>query len=589
MFDCVWSSKLKASKLENYQGNTGYNLQAKVPLFWSEHCVECAMPLCYSQCNKYLKRLDGRCVRFDFGINPIEFNEYYCHQISFRPWAKLQTELPRKIKSYSINDSLKYDKLLFKIARKVNRFSSLISNYTFNHAFSKSTQLIVQHNVNFAGVISDPDFFLLDFHSDSTCKLNLELVQDDKVTFRQTFNVKVGWNLEYIEYNDFNYIPATKNQLRVWFSDVDEDKSIVITFKELGFYNGDIIYKNLKPAAKIKCVAWDLDNTLWSGVIGDDGFDNVSVNQNVIDFIKELDSKGILQTIVSKNTYDIAWPKIVDLGLHEYFLYPAINWGRKSQNLLSIAKTLNFNIDTFAFIDDSIFEREEVTNALPQVRVYDPVDLLNFKNGLEFDVPISHESANRRFSYINEIKRNVIRESWDGNYDDFIKDCNVNVSLFYPNEKDDKLRVQELLLRSNQYNLSTNRYTDAEFEDLLCNSNFDCYAFKVNDKFGEYGIVGFISIKLIDKKIFLTDFVMSCRVAQKFIESNVLNYLIKNKYNSFDEFYVNGVCTDRNKPLRDTLLKLPHNVLQVDKSVFSIKINHYELLNSYIMTINLKS
>ena len=135
------------------------------------------------------------------------------------------------------------------------------------------------------------------------------------------------------------------------------------------------------PAKKIKCVCWDLDNTLWNGVIGDDGTDGVIVNNKIIDLINEFDKKGILQTITSKNEYEIAWSKIKQLGLDKFFLYPAINWGPKSESIKQIAKELNIGIDTFALIDDSEWEREEVSSNCPQVRVYHPDKIITLSNG----------------------------------------------------------------------------------------------------------------------------------------------------------------------------------------------------------------
>src|SRR5262249_32601793 len=100
-----------------------------------------------------------------------------------------------------------------------------------------------------------------------------------------------------------------------------------------------------KPAKKAKCVVWDLDNTLWQGVIGDAGPENVSPNVAVLEMIRALDERGIVQSIASKNTYEIAWAKVESLGLADYFLYPAIHWGPKSESLKGIADELNINVD----------------------------------------------------------------------------------------------------------------------------------------------------------------------------------------------------------------------------------------------------
>ena len=135
--------------------------------------------------------------------------------------------------------------------------------------------------------------------------------------------------------------------------------------------------------------------------------------------IKRLDEMGVIQTITSKNNFDLAWQKIVSLGLGDYFIYPAINWERKSQSMMAIAKELNINIDTFALIDDSAFERDEVRSALPQPRQYDVSEINSILLYPEFDLPITEESKNRRLSYMIEAKRKNILSSWDGDYDAF--------------------------------------------------------------------------------------------------------------------------------------------------------------------------
>lgn len=112
---------------------------------------------------------------------------------------------------------------------------------------------------------------------------------------------------------------------------------------------------------KIKCVVWDLDNTLWDGILTEG--DDVQLRDGIIDIIKTLDERGILQSVASKNNFEDAYKKLEELGVAEYFLYPQINWNPKSEAVKKIAENINLGIDSFAFIDDSEFEREEVLTA----------------------------------------------------------------------------------------------------------------------------------------------------------------------------------------------------------------------------------
>lgn len=160
------------------------------------------------------------------------------------------------------------------------------------------------------------------------------------------------------------------------------------------FVQGNAI-ESEKPAEKVKCVVWDLDNTLWNGtLIETDNPEDLKIRPGVLEIIHELDQRGIIQSIASKNDMDVAWPVVEKLGIAEYFLYPQIHWNAKSDSIRQIAKALNIGIDTFAFIDDSNFERMQVQSALPQVRVYDEKELQNILQRPEFKVMVTEESKN---------------------------------------------------------------------------------------------------------------------------------------------------------------------------------------------------
>ena len=120
---------------------------------------------------------------------------------------------------------------------------------------------------------------------------------------------------------------------------------------------------------KIKCLFCDLDNTRWSGTLLEDS--EVYVSPETLKLIKTLDSRGILQSIASKNDHDFAWSKLEELGLSEYFIYPQINWEPKSTSIKKIAQSINIGTDTIAFVDDQVYEREEVSYSLPDVLTID--------------------------------------------------------------------------------------------------------------------------------------------------------------------------------------------------------------------------
>src|SRR5436309_16001842 len=117
----------------------------------------------------------------------------------------------------------------------------------------------------------------------------------------------------------------------------------------------------------IKCVVWDLDNTVWDGILLEDS--TVTLRPHVVEILKTLDARGILHSIASKNDHATALAKLKEFGLDEYFLYPQMNWNSKAANVQSIVTSINIGMDTVAFMDDDPFEREEIRHSLPEVLV----------------------------------------------------------------------------------------------------------------------------------------------------------------------------------------------------------------------------
>ena len=389
MFNYIWQTK-SAIKTPDYKIHNLFD--AVMPLVWEEHCLECAAPLCYSTCMIYKPRADKRCLRFLYGVIPVSFEDLEIPgaEITFRRWAKLQTHFHHNLGGIKLTRLKKYlwlnnfayilEKLIHNIPWCKFRISRVLANVGLNLLYRdyKKTDSSLD---GFLAIIYN--------HETSTQSLICEIVDDNRVLYKHTLLLKPGWNEEFIPISVFPFFENPNLLFRIY---PNVNKVVTFTFKVLDFVS--LIKNNepkqlLIPADKVKCVAWDLDNTLWQGIIGDDGPEGVRLNKKCLELIKEFDRRGIIQTIVSKNNFDIAWGKIKEIGLEEYFLYPAINWGRKSMNIKQIAKELNINVDTFAMIDDSVFERNEIKTHLNQVRVYDIVDIDNILNLTEFDVPIT--------------------------------------------------------------------------------------------------------------------------------------------------------------------------------------------------------
>lgn len=586
MYSYIWRKGREVKALPEFSSK--YKIKSVLPLLWLEHCVECAAPLCYKTCAMYKPRSDKRCLRFEGGVHPIYFLDFLLPgaQITFRRWAKLESAIPSNF--YGINMVR-----LELVCRLANNWGLIIEKalkfipwswHRPSRVVESLLSIYLQKKL-FQNKNSIDGFLLTIFNHGERRKILLEITEEGNSIYKTSFVLYNGWNEYFTPITDFSINPK-KHTLIKLFLEGDDDATLSIKHLDFVSLIDDATVRSLVPANKVKCVAWDLDNTLWNGVIGDAGEEGVSLNMDCIKLIKELDKRGIIQTIVSKNTFDIAWKKIKQCCLDEYFLYPAINWGRKSQSLLAISKELNINIDTFAVIDDSVFERNEIAMTLPQVRAYDVSEVGSILSKPEFDIPITIESARRRISYLNEKNRKTIKASWEGDYDSFLIECSMVLTLVTPKIQDEKIRCLELLQRSNQYNISKERRTEEAFYNLFLCSDVDTYAFQLSDRFGDYGIVGFSSFRKENREYHLIDFVMSCRVAQKKVERAFFSWIV-NTLDDGEILKIKVFKTERNMPLRKELLAMPFDVKDDDKFVeFTFMKGERLFVNDNIITVN---
>ena len=213
---------------------------------------------------------------------------------------------------------------------------------------------------------------------------------------------------------------------------------------------------------------------------------------------------------------------------------------------------MNINPDTMVFVDDNPFERLEVSQQEPRLTCIDPTELLDFVKCDRFNMVVTDDSRNRRQTYkmLENLKKE--EEEWEGNIDDFLISCKIKVEIFHPS---DELipRCFELLQRTNQLNSSGRRLTLDEVTEIVHNKNFDAFALKSSDRFGDYGIVGFLIVDKSKEQFVVSDFVISCRVANKKIEPTVINQLAK-KYGG--NILFNYKKTTKNGPMYKVIEEL---------------------------------
>ena len=587
MYDLAWKNDTLWTKLA---GSTSIPPPPKdIPiskaalLLWMEHCIECAPPECYLSCSLYVPRRDQKCARFVYGIFPndqVKGLFEYGGDILLRRWAKIEANLYGNTEMLSIETLRKYDRWGDRLGIVANYIGDLLQQANPKRRVNGLYTLLRSKWVErrFVGRSrgdSKIDGFYMKFFypGQERQELQLELFQNVPV-YRSAIPVSPGWNETFIPFSDMGVIPDRRGRISLWAANDAEMRLIFtwldfVTFEDNGVATSPRTPQTRtaqrKPAAKVKCLVWDLDNTLWAGVIGDVGPENVRPNEKAIDLIQKLDERGVIQSIASKNTYEIAWSKIEQLGLADYFLYPAIHWGPKSESVRNIARALNINVDTLALIDDSPFERAETMTVLPQVRTYDACDIDKLLSMDEFDVPVTEASRQRRLSYLSEAKRKQIAATWSNDLEGFLRSCGMVMQIGFPRETQ-RDRCFELIQRTNQLNLSARRFSMHEFDSLLRNKTVECYVFNCTDKYGDYGLVGFASADVGGSAPVIRDFVLSCRVAQKKVEETFLYwYARKVQQRGADRLIALLVRTERNEPLREVLARLPFREVSKDE------------------------
>lgn len=304
---------------------------------------------------------------------------------------------------------------------------------------------------------------------------------------------------------------------------------------------------NNKQADKkaIKCVVWDLDNTLWDGILLED--DHVFLRNQVVDIIKILDSRGILQSIASKNDEDKAMVQLQEFGLSEYFLYPQINWNSKSSSLQEIAKSLNLGIDTFAFIDDQLFELEEVNFSYPEVLCINTADLTNLLNLPEMNPRfITEDSKLRRLMYISDRERNKSEKEFFGTQSEFLGTLNMTFTISNAQEEDLQ-RAEELTVRTNQLNTTGYTYSYEQLNHFRSSDKHKLLITSLSDKYGNYGKIGLALVECQESMWTLKLLLMSCRVMSRGVGTILLNYIMTLAKNNNVRLWAEFISNNRNR------------------------------------------
>ncbi|CAM4252793.1 MULTISPECIES: HAD-IIIC family phosphatase [Bacillus cereus group] len=296
---------------------------------------------------------------------------------------------------------------------------------------------------------------------------------------------------------------------------------------------------------KIKLVIWDLDHTIWDGVLMEDK--EVRLKEGVVDVIRTLDERGILQSISSKNEYSTAMAKLEELGIHEYFLYPQINWNSKSSSIQAIVEAVNIGMDTVAFVDDQLFELEEVNFELPEVCCINATEYQDIP-GMDIMIPrfITEDSKFRRMMYKSDEIRKNAEEQFTGPKDEFLASLNM-VFTISPLREDDLKRAEELTIRTNQLNTTGYTYSYEELEQLIKSDKHKLFITSLEDKYGAYGKIGLALLECDETNWTFKLLLMSCRVMSRGVGTVLINYIMAQAKEEGAKIRAEFKLTDRNR------------------------------------------
>lgn len=555
MYQFYYAKPLAQEKKPEFRMNVRnvFAVSAVRPAMWEEHCLECSAPLCFENCVHYQARSDGRCMRFANGMHVYPHALGCCGEgmhVRFRKWANMMTIVfPAMLEEQAYSKMAARNKELGKGLKLLLNSPLPVSIRwpgvrTVEYIRRRSLRKRAQDH-------QEPDAFIFHgySHQKEAFQLMLEIYDDHTPVYKTALKIEPGENLLILDKEQLDCACWTPDYLVKIYPENDLEAELDILWCD--FVQGKRVEASA-PAAKVKCVVWDLDGTLWKDIlIETENPDALTIRPEVMNMIRELDERGIVQSVASKNDYDAAWPVLERLGAAQYFLYPQIHWNAKSGSIREIAAQLNIGMDTFALIDDSVFEREQVKVALPQVRVYDAADVQSILTLPEFDVPVTPESRRRREMYRAEEKRNSLRKAENTDIVDFLRRCNLRLSVFEPQTQEEILRCYELIVRTNQLNMSGRKYTREEFDQVLKRKNCTSFAMRCEDDFGSYGIVGFGQYHIEQDQLVFDEFAMSCRVAGKYVESALFAHLLERENCAAGRFAV--VKTKKNELLRKTL------------------------------------
>jgi FkbH-like protein len=357
-----------------------------------------------------------------------------------------------------------------------------------------------------------------------------------------------------------------------------------------------------------KALIFDCDNTLWKGVLGEDGFDHIEMSPQtksgaiffeIQSLARALSKQGVLIGLCSKNNYEDVMEVVrshPDMQLREEHLsIVKSNWQDKISNLKEISNELNIGLDSIVFIDDSSFEVNLVEENLPEVttlqvpkKLYEYSRMLRNYGGLFYNLSLTVEDSKKTEGYQQQIQR-VKEKSNFVDIEDYLTSLELKMTL---HQNDDSIipRMSQMSLKTNQFNLTTKRYTDRDIESFIRSDSFEVFAFSIADKYGDSGITGMciVEVNEQEKQAKIDTFLLSCRVIGRNIEYAFMDYLInhlqKREYRSVISNYVKTLKNSQVLEFYETCSYRTVNVDELTKN-YELIISDYQHKNKKYIEI----
>lgn len=355
-----------------------------------------------------------------------------------------------------------------------------------------------------------------------------------------------------------------------------------------------------------KCIVLDLDNTLWGGILGEDGINGINLGeaypgnafQDFQKFLLNLSKNGIILTICSKNNEsDVleVWESNPNMILKkEHFATYRINWNNKADNIREIAEELNIGLDSMVFVDDNPTERELVKQMLPMVEVPDfpkhpylyPEFAQNLVDNYFRIYALTNEDLSKTRQYKENAERAQFKQSFT-NYQDYLKSLEMELTIERLSDFN-IARFAQMTQKTNQFNLTTKRYTETDLKVKEAGGSL-LYGLRVKDKFGDNGLTGLIIIDIEGQNAGIDSLLLSCRILGKEIEFEFVNYVIsilKNKgINTLSAHYSK---TNKNSQVSDFYDKLgfqPDKEPTEAEKKYNLDLNNFQYEKSHTYKI----